>query len=359
MSIAAVVSFRLGGPDGVSVEAAKWAASLRRLGFEVRTVAGEGAADRIVAGLGLGGGTPGSSGCSGSAHRPEVVGDLRAALGAIDLVVVENVCSLPLNPVAGRALAEVLAGRPAILHHHDLPWQGARRIPAAGFPPIEAAWEHVTINELSRRELAGRGVVATVVRNCFDVIATPGDRDRARSALGVAPGERVVVQPTRAIARKNVPAALALAEAMGATYWLWGPAEEGYGPVLERLLAEAGAARTRVLRGLPGGLTVADGYAAADAVVFPSQWEGFGNPVIESAIHRRPLAVARYPVLEEIAVLGFRWFAAEQPSALSRWLDDPDDALLDHNEALARRHFSLASLDRQLGELLERRGWLP
>jgi hypothetical protein len=47
-----VVSFRLGGPDGVAVEAAKWIRGFRRLGCQVRTVAGEGVADVIVPGLG-------------------------------------------------------------------------------------------------------------------------------------------------------------------------------------------------------------------------------------------------------------------------------------------------------------------
>ena len=52
--VAAIVSFRLGGTDGVSIEAGKWAWALGRLGFEVVTVAGSGPVDRLVPGLSMG-----------------------------------------------------------------------------------------------------------------------------------------------------------------------------------------------------------------------------------------------------------------------------------------------------------------
>ncbi len=117
-----------------------------------------------------------------------------------------------------------------------------------------------------------------------------------------------MLQPTRALARKNVAGAIALAEAVGGTYWLLGPAEDGYGPELERLVARA---RCPVVLGPPAaGCTVADAYAACDVVVLPSTWEGFGNPSVESATHRRPLAIGSYPVAAELAAFGFRWFDA-------------------------------------------------
>ncbi|MGI9023189.1 MAG: hypothetical protein ACR2HV_08170, partial [Acidimicrobiales bacterium] len=338
----AVASFRLGCADGASVGAAKWGRAFEAFGFLGFTVAGAGQADRLLSGLAMAAPAPPS---------PTALDDV---LADADLVVVENLCSLPLNQAGAGALAAALRNRPALLHHHDLAWQRPPFTDVAGFPPDDPAWLHVSVNHRSRAELATRGVAAHVVPNCFDVDAAPGDRAATREALGVGAHERLLVHPTRAIARKNVPAALPLARGLGATYWLVGPAEEGYGPELGRLLA---AAPGPVVHGLPAGLTMADAYAAADAVALPSTWEGFGNPTIESAVHRRPLAIGRYPVAREIAAWGFRWFPADEPGLLDAWLDAPDPALLDANLAIARRHFSLASLERRLARLLSERGW--
>jgi glycosyltransferase involved in cell wall biosynthesis len=341
-ALAAIVSFRLGGPDGVSVVAEHWGRALRRLGLTVRTVAGSGRADRLLPELAMDA-TPG----------PGLAGRLAEALAGADLVVVENVCSLPRNPAAADALAAHLAGRPAILHHHDLPWQREGFPDRPGWPPDDPAWAHVTINERSRRELADRGLAATTVYSGFPVPG-PGRRELARRRLGVAPGRRLLLQPTRAIARKNVPAGLAVAEALAADYWLTGPAEDGYGPELERLLA---AATCQVHRRIPDGLTMDDAYAACDAVVFPSTWEGFGAPLVEASLHRRPLAVGDYPVAAELAAFGFRWFPADDPTPLKAFLDHPDPALLATNHDVALRHFSLDALCAQLAGLLHQAGW--
>jgi glycosyltransferase involved in cell wall biosynthesis len=338
----AFVSFRLGHPDGVSVEAAKWAGAFTALGWKVLTVAGAGAVDRLIPGLAL------------EADKPPARHELDEAFAGADLVVVENVCSLPLNRPAAEAVAEALRGRPALLHHHDLPWQQEQYADETEFPPTDPRWVHVTVNHLSREELRRRGIAATTIPNCFDPDVARGDGDRARAAIGVASDERLLVQPTRAIPRKNVPAAIRLAEGLGATYWIVGNSEDGYEAELDRLLQEAG---TRVVRGLPDGVGMSDVYAAADAVALPSTWEGFGNPAIESAVHRRPLAIGRYPVAREIAAYGFRWFPADDPAPLGAWLASPDPVLLDANLAIARRHFSLACLERGLRRVLAEAGW--
>jgi glycosyltransferase involved in cell wall biosynthesis len=350
--VATLVSFRFSGPDGVSVEATKWAQALGQLGFEVTTLAGTEPADRVLPGLAM---PPGAG--EAPPPPPPTAGELTAALAVADLVVVENLLSLPLNPGAAAVVGRVLAGRPAVVHHHDLPWQRERFRDWAAPIPDDAAWAHVTINQLSRRQLGERGISATTLYNVFDTYAGPGDRDATRAALGIPPDRLVALQPTRAIPRKRIPAALAAAEALGALFWLLGPAEEGYADELDAVLA---AATVPVLRG--SGRTaadreIADAYAACDFVTFPSAWEGFGNPVIESAVHRRPLLIARYPVAEELATFGFRWFPAERPEQLGAWLAHPDPTLLDHNLSVARQQFDASLLPDRLAGVLDRAGW--
>jgi mannosylglucosylglycerate synthase len=341
---AALISFRLGGSDGVSVEAEKWRTALDLLGFDVETVAGSGPVDHLLPGLSI------------DAPDPPTDAEIDDALATADLVVVENLCSLPLNAPAAAAVARVLRRRRAVLHHHDLPWQ-RERFAGSPPPPDDPGWVHVTVNDLSRRQLADRGIGATVVRNAFDVDPPAGDRGATREKLGMADGERLLLQPTRAIPRKNVAGGLALAAAIGATYWLLGPAEDGYGPELEHLLA---GADTRVIHGRgdgDAGVLVTDAYAACDAVALPSTWEGFGNPSVESAVHDRPLAIGPYPVADELRSFGFRWFPHDDPGALAAWLEAPDASLLENNHDVARRHFSIRQLPDRLGRLLADAGW--
>ena len=311
-------------------------------------MAGSGPVDHLVPGLVIG------------SSDPPGHGEVSAALADADLVVVENLCSLPLNPRAADVVAEVLAGRPAVLHHHDLPWQ---RPQFAGHPPppTDRRWSQVTINELSRRQLADRGIVATTVYNAFAIPGTSGHRPtngggprrhHIRQALGVPVGQRLVVQPTRAIPRKNIAGGMQVAIDLDAAYWLLGPAEDGFGPELDTLVD--GAACPVALGPPPGveDFVIEDAYEAADVVTLPSTWEGFGNPAIESVVYRRPLAVGPYPVAEELASFGFRWFGLHETGRLREWLDAPDPELLDHNLAVATAHFSVEGLPDRIAAVL-------
>jgi glycosyltransferase involved in cell wall biosynthesis len=361
--VATLVSFRLGGSDGVAVEAGKWAAALGELGFEVRHLAGElsephGDDDLVMPGLALGG-----------ASEPPRPAEIVAALDGSDLVVVENICSLPVNPVASRAVADALSqhrGR-IVLHHHDLPWQRTSfRDYETEFPPRLTGALHVTINHRSRRELEARGYEgSTTIHNRFELDAQadlhdPARRDATRAELGFADDDVVLLQPARAIPRKNVPGGVRYAAELQRAlpdrrvrYWVSGPAEDEYGPTFERVL-ERSTVPTTVGR----ARTAPDAYAACDAVVFPSTWEGFGNPTIESIAHRRPLAVFRYPVIGEIAAYGLRYFDLDDAPALARFVRNPDERLLDTNLRRARINFSIADLPAAIDAAFSGHGWL-
>lgn len=354
---AVLVSFRLGGTDGVSIEAAKWEWALTSLGFTVRRVAGE----------------------FDDPHRPDDItlpflaieadestpsdgAGLGAALGGADLVVVENLCSLPLNARASAIATDVLAAHKGrvLFHHHDLPWERERFADVDDLPPRRPDSLHITINDAARDALGIRGIEARTIRNAFDLTPVVGDRAGTRAAFGFGTHDLVVVQPTRAIPRKEVGRGIAFTRdlarctsAAATWFWLTGPAEDGYGPELDRMLATSPVpvARGRTARH-------EDMYAASDVVVFPSSFEGFGNPVIEATIAERPVAVAHYPVLDEIVELGLRLFSVEDPERVAAWLAAPDRTIVDANRACLRRHFDLADLPGRIRDACSAVGWL-
>lgn len=354
--VAVFLSFRLGGADGVSVEARKWEWAIAQLGFATRRVAGE-----LSDGL-----RPDDTWLAflaidpepGAAVEPDA---LAASLAGADLVVVENLCSLPLNVTASSTAADVLDAHDGrvLFHHHDLPWERAHLAHVAGLPPARPGSLHVAINTLALRALADRGIDAHLIRNAFDLDPVPGDRSGTRSRFGFETSDLVVLQPSRAIPRKEVGRGLAFAEELrdmfpdrAVRYWITGPAEDGFGPELDRLVATADISITQGRAPRPE-----DAYAAADVVVFPSSWEGFGNPVIEALVADTPVAVAHYPVLDELVGLGLRLLPIDDPPAVARFLTSPDPAAAEANQRCLREHFDLADLPSRLEAAFAEVGW--
>ena len=302
MPVCAVVSFRLGLSDGVSVVARGWQRALGDLGFDVTTIAGEGPVDVVLPGLAL------------DAAEPPSTDELQAALATADLVVVENLCTIPLNLPAARAVGRVLAGRPAIMHHHDPPWQLPQHAHVTELPVDDPGWRHVVINRHTREEFGCRGIDATLIYNGFDVDPPRGDRDATRRALGVATG-RTSARPS------------------GTRH----PAQERRLPRCgsrrrsERDLLAARARRGRLRRRaartcstlpVPGAPRTEPGLRCTMRTqpltrsCSPRPREGFGNPPIEAALHRRPAVVGHYPVAEELRAFGFEWFDPDAPAEL-------------------------------------------
>ena len=359
------MSFRLGGSDGVAIEARKWSWALGELGFDVRRVAGaiedSGTPDDVVLpGLAI-------DAAGGRTTKARVdVREITAALDGADLVVVENLCSLPLNVDAAHAVARAAGehhGR-VVFRHHDLPWQRRHLAhQASELPPRVDGALHATINLRSRRELEARGFAgATTIHNYFDLDPAPGDRDTTRAQFGFGPDELLLLQPSRAIERKNVPGAVRFASYIARRVpdrpvhlWIAGPAEDGYADTLARVVERSDVPVT-----IGRAARVADAYAACDLVVFPSTWEGFGNPVIESIGARRACATFPYPVLAEIVAAGVRCFSTEQPDVAVRFLAESEsrrETYFDVNLRRARLSFSLTDLPAAIDQAFTAHGW--
>jgi len=147
-----------------------------------------------------------------------------------------------------------------------------------------------------------------VFYNCFDPNPPLGDRTSGRTALGVADEEFLVLQPTRAIARKKRRRRAAPRDRPGCGLLAARTCRGRLRPGARTADRSRPGQDTRASRTGVADATMADAYATCDVVTLPSTWEGFGNPSVESAFHRRPLAVGPYPVGTEIRNLGFRWF---------------------------------------------------
>ena len=173
--------------------------------------------------------------------------------------------------------------------------------------------------------------------------------------LDIAPDEIVLAHPVRAIERKDVPRNIAIAEDLDATYWLWGPAEDGYG---DELAGYSTGPVARAVHRAPD-IDPIDLYRAANAVLF-LDLGGLRQPTWS----RRPCTTfppqsARTLVAEELRRLGFRWFPTDDAGPLGRFLADPDPALLAHNRDVARTYLSLESMTEALRALFDEAGWIP
>jgi glycosyltransferase involved in cell wall biosynthesis len=107
---------------------------------------------------------------------------------------------------------------------------------------------------------------------------------------------------------------------------------------------------------------LADAYLNADLITYPSLYEGFGNALLEAVYYKRPVVVNRYPVYNsDIRPLGFQFIeldgfvddrAVDQAIQVIRGMQDTD-AMVESNFAIARKHFSLETLETKLRQILE------
>jgi glycosyltransferase involved in cell wall biosynthesis len=406
------VSTRLAGTDGVSLETVKWSNILTGLGHECFCFAGESdwPEDRsyIVS----------------EAHfkhpeiqalqtdlfdnytrSPETSRKIQAINNHLkdhlygfirsfdlDLLIVENALSIPMNIPLGTALTELIAEThiPTIAHHHDFAWERGRfKVTAASdyqlgaFPPILPSVHHVVINSYAARQLALRtGVTSMLIPNVMDFDSPPPEPDAyatdLRAALDIGPDEYLLLQPTRVVPRKRIERAIELVRQLDLRCTLVishssgdeGTAYEAYLRDYAELMGVQLLFATDVIAHHRGRTpdrrkiySLADMYQKADLVTYPSTVEGFGNAFLETLYYRRPIVISTYEIYRrDIQPKGFRViefgdFITEETIHRTRAvLHDPTLAteMTEHNYELGRRYYSFRVLENLLIVLMNR-----
>ncbi|MGB5750269.1 MAG: glycosyltransferase family 4 protein [Desulfobacterales bacterium] len=242
----------------------------------------------------------------------------------IDLLVAQNVLTIPMHIPLGIALTELIAetGIPTIAHHHDFYWERTRyMVNAVGdylrmaFPPNLPSIEHVVINSAAQEELALRtGLSSIIIPNVLDFENPPAitrqETHDFRKEIGLTTDDILILQPTRVVQRKGIEHAIELVEELedprcklvisheagdeGIEYATWLKEHARESGVDLRLLNLRISDPMNPDVNRKDLYTLWDVYPHADFITYPSLYEGFGNAFLEAVYFKKPLLINRY-----------------------------------------------------------------
>lgn len=310
----------------------------------------------------------------------------------ISILIVQNALCLPMHIPLGVALTHFVAEKefPTIAHHHDFFWERTRfRVNGVtdflemAFPPRLPTIQDVTINSPAQQDLAWRkGISSILVPNVLDFETPPPPADEFasdfRQRIGLSQSDILILQPTRVVPRKGIEHAISLVGQLKddrcklVVTHESGDEGRDYEYALADLANEAGVdlrfvhthvGEKREEDPLTGHkvYSLADAYAHADLVTYPSTYEGFGNALLEAFYFRKPVVVNRYSIfISDIEPKGFKvipmdgYLTRNVLDHVRRVISDEKyrAEMVDHNYELALRFFSNAVLRRKLRALI-------
>ena len=310
---------------------------------------------------------------------------------SIDILVVENALCLPMHIPLGVALAHFIAETeiPTIAHHHDFYWERARFSVNAvndfltmAFPPTSESIQHVTINSFAQNNLSWReGVSSILVPNVLDFENPPSEEEFAdsdfRERIGLAPDDIMLLQPTRVVPRKGIEHSISLVSQLRDPRCKLVVSHESgdegleYHNALIELAEHSGVDLRFVHAHMPKddslrtngdpGANLAEVYAAADLITYPSLYEGFGNALLEAFYFRKPVLVNRYSIfISDIEPKGFKvvtmdgFLTRSVLEHVHKVIADEDyrREMVDYNYELSKAFFSYSVLRRKLRSLI-------
>jgi glycosyltransferase involved in cell wall biosynthesis len=271
-----------------------------------------------------------SKGVRTAAHDALVarlLGKIRPHVMRADRVVVHNVMTMPMNLALTEVLATLAQESPDrfIAWTHDIsyfderyeamrregaPWNVlTRAIPGVRYVAVseQRAEQLSRLTGLARREIE----VVTNGIDVGDVLGLAPTGRRLAERLHLFDANPLLLLPARLTRRKRVEAAIdatavlrrrgraAMLVVTGAT----GPHNAANKAYLTELTTRAKRVEgVHILAALdvrPTYATVVDLFSLADVLVFPSESEGFGIPMLEAGLHRLPIVCSDIPSLRE------------------------------------------------------------
>ncbi|NOZ39339.1 MAG: glycosyltransferase family 4 protein [Planctomycetes bacterium] len=308
----------------------------------------------------------------------------------IEVMVVQNALCIPMNVPLGLAITTFIAETnfPTIAHHHDFYWERDRfAVNAIGdflrmaFPPDLPSIQHATISSAAQRDFSHRcGASSLLVPNVLDFETPPVGQDDYnsdfRQQVGLEPDDIVFLQPTRVVPRKGIEHAINLVAALKnpkcklvITHESGDEGEE-YKNALTEMAEHQGVdlryiadriGEERSEQGDRKCYNLADAYAHADFITYPSIYEGFGNALLEAFYYRKPVLVNRYSIfVTDIEPKGFQvitmngYLTKEVVEQVKKVISDPDyrEEMVDNNYEMGKAFFSYAVLRRKLRVLI-------
>ncbi len=373
-----IAHFRIGELDGVSLEMEKWRRVLSQLGHEVYYLAGTiGNTDGyLIPDLSIdfkpvfmiqsNAFTEFVDFNSEEEFESEIV-QLKKRVKQkieiyinnyqIDLIVTNNIFSLPLNLPASLALAEVIEEKSldCINISHDFYWERTKYRPTVTlvqkyldelFPPKYPKIKQVVINSIAQKNLKQKkGMEAVVIPNVFYFKEKTWKKDKfnsdLRNKLRIDPNDIFILQATRIVRRKGIELIIDLIAQLNQ--------QENLKQLREKSLYDGRnfSSNNNIVLVMPNIIenfeteyketiesklkdnnieyrfcnylfdstrtsepdkkyTLWDSYVHADIVSFPSLQEGWGNQFLEAIKARLPIVIFEYEVYKtDIGGTGF------------------------------------------------------
>jgi len=407
------VSTRFAGTDGVTLEASKWADVFEKNGHSCFWFAGKLDRDPLKSLLApeahfqyekntwINSQVIGTKGRKRPVTR--AIHELRSLLKArlyefievfnLDLLIAENVLTIPMHVPLGLALTETIAETqiPTISHNHDFFWERVRFSVNAvsdyirmAFPPNLPNIKHVVINSEAQEQLALRtGISSTIIPNVLDFENPPEPDVKAarvfRKSIGLKMDDRMILQPTRVVQRKGIEHAIELVKELkdsrNKLVVSHEAGDEGYeyAEWLKEYAWEHDVSLKLVTTKIAdpwsnngngngnGEYSLWDIYPFADFITYPSLYEGFGNAFLEAVYFKKPILINRYETfVRDIEPHGFDlavmdgFLSKKTVKNVIDILGSPGrrEKMVDYNYKVAARHFSYSVLRSRLNDVL-------